>query len=98
LPVGRMETTVDRQNHSVDKDGVLTCEKCNHTRDFIGCGGPADREAVKKSRHHCFTFSSSAVASVEVRLGATALIRTPREPYSSARARVKFVTAPFAAL
>jgi hypothetical protein len=38
------------------------------------------------------------VASVEVKLGATALMRTPREPYSSAKARVKFVTAPFAAL
>jgi hypothetical protein len=38
------------------------------------------------------------VASLEVRLGATALIRTPREPYSSAKARVKFVTVPFAAL
>jgi hypothetical protein len=38
------------------------------------------------------------VASLEVRLGATALIRTPREPYSSAKARVKFVMAPFAAV
>src|ERR1700684_2602076 len=44
------------------------------------------------------TFSRSIVASVEVRLGATALIRTPREPYSRAKARVKFVTAPLAAL
>src|SRR5450432_3806193 len=43
-------------------------------------------------------FSRSAVASLEVRLGATALIRTPREPYSSAKARVKFVTPHFAAL
>jgi hypothetical protein len=43
-------------------------------------------------------FSRSAVASLEVRLGATALIRTPREPYSSAKARVKFVMAPFAAV
>jgi prolyl oligopeptidase len=38
-------------------------------------------------------------ASVGIhRVGATALIRTPREPYSRARARVKFVMAPFAAL
>jgi hypothetical protein len=36
--------------------------------------------------------------TVEVRLGGTALIRTPREPYSSARERVKLVMAPFAAL
>src|SRR6202522_487706 len=43
-------------------------------------------------------FSRSAVASLEVRLGATALIRTPRDPYSRATARVKFVMAPFAAL
>jgi hypothetical protein len=38
------------------------------------------------------------MASLEVRLGATALIRTPREPYPLAKARVKFVMAPFAAL
>jgi hypothetical protein len=38
------------------------------------------------------------VASVEVKLGATALTRTPREPYSSAKARVKFVTAPYGTL
>jgi hypothetical protein len=35
LPVGRMETTVDWQNHSIDEDGVLTGEKCNHTRDMV---------------------------------------------------------------
>jgi hypothetical protein len=34
LPVGRTEATINRQNDSVDKDGVLTCEKCNHTRDI----------------------------------------------------------------
>jgi hypothetical protein len=38
-------------------------------------------------------FSISTLASVGVRLGATALMRTPREPYSSARERVKFVMA-----
>jgi hypothetical protein len=28
--------------HSIDKKGVLTCEKRNHTGDSIWCGGPAD--------------------------------------------------------
>jgi hypothetical protein len=55
LPIGRMETTVNRQVHSIDEEGVLTCEKCNHTRDFLWCSAPADREAVTKSRHYCFT-------------------------------------------
>ncbi len=50
-----METTVDRQNHSVDKDSVLTCEKCDHFRDIIWCGGPADWEAFPKRRHYFFT-------------------------------------------
>jgi hypothetical protein len=48
----------------------------------------------RRSRKAAITdslFSRSIVASVEVRLGATALIRTPREPYSSARERVKLV-------
>ena len=49
LPVGRMETTVYRQVHTIDKEGVLTCEKRNDACDFIRCGGPADREAVTKS-------------------------------------------------
>src|ERR1035438_3610202 len=54
LPVGRMETTVDWQNHSIDEDGVLTGEKCNHTRDIVWCGGPTDWESVTKSGHYCF--------------------------------------------
>jgi hypothetical protein len=47
-----METTVDRKVDSIDKESVLTCEKRNHTRDFIWCGTPVEREAVTKSRHH----------------------------------------------
>src|ERR1700740_2810575 len=64
-----METTIDRKVHSVDKEGVLTCEKRNHTRDFIWCGTPADREAVTKSCHHCFTFLkfNSGVSGGETR-------------------------------
>jgi hypothetical protein len=50
----------------------------------------------RKAFMTAWLFSSSAVASLEVKLGATALMRTPRDPYSSARARVKFVTAPVA--
>jgi hypothetical protein len=41
-----MKPTIDRQNRSIDKDGVLTREKRNNARDFIGCGGSADREAI----------------------------------------------------
>src|SRR5215469_14346157 len=55
----------------------------------------------RRSRKAAITealFSRSTVASEDVRLGATALIRTPLEPYSSARERVKFAIAPFAAL
>src|ERR1700679_718466 len=51
-----METAVDRQYHSIDKNSVLTREKCNHARDIIWCGGPADRESVTKGCHYCFTF------------------------------------------
>jgi hypothetical protein len=50
-----MEATVDGQVHSVDKEGVLTCEKCNYTRDFLWCSGPTDGEAFTKSRHYRFT-------------------------------------------
>ncbi len=50
LAVGRMKAAVDRQNYSIDKDGVLAREKRNHARDFIGCGCSADREAIEKSR------------------------------------------------
>src|ERR1700677_2769764 len=56
LPVGRMETTVDWQNHSIDEDGVFTSEKCNHTRDIVWCGGPTDWESVTKSGRYCFIF------------------------------------------
>src|ERR1700722_16241064 len=42
LPVGRLETTVDRQDHSIDKNGVLTCEKRDHTRDLLWGGGSAN--------------------------------------------------------
>ena len=47
-----MQTTVDRQVHSIDEEGVLTCEKCNQARDFLWCGAPTDGEAVTKSRHY----------------------------------------------
>src|ERR1700684_3230221 len=56
LPVGRMETSVDRQDHSIDKDGVLTGEKGNYTRDIVRCGSPTDRESVTKSDRYCFIF------------------------------------------
>jgi hypothetical protein len=43
-------------------------------------------------------FCNSAVASVVVRLGATAFTRTPRAAYSRASDRVRFENAPLAAL
>jgi len=49
-----MKSTVDREVHSIE--GLFTCKKWDHTRHFIWCGGPADREAVTKSDHYGFTF------------------------------------------
>ena len=43
LPIGRTESTVDRQNRSIDKDSVFTRKECNHTRNFIWCCSSADR-------------------------------------------------------
>ena len=42
LPVGRPDTTVDRQNHSIDKSGVITREECDRAGDIVGNGDPAD--------------------------------------------------------
>ena len=56
LPVGGVKTPVDRQVHSVDKNGVLTREERNHTRDLIRRCAPANREAVTKSCHESLTF------------------------------------------
>ena len=53
---------------------------------------------LRKAAIRAWFFSSSLAASVEVELGAAALMLKPREPYSSAYARVKFETPPFAAL
>jgi hypothetical protein len=40
LPVRRMETTVDRQVDSIDKESVLTCEKLSPRRRCIKRGRP----------------------------------------------------------
>jgi hypothetical protein len=39
LSIGRADSTIDWQNHSIDKDGVLTREKRNHACNFIRFGG-----------------------------------------------------------
>jgi hypothetical protein len=57
LPVGRLETTVDRQDHSIDKNGVLTCEKRDHTRDLCG----------NASRDAKYTLSRSSLDLSELR-------------------------------
>jgi hypothetical protein len=54
LPVGRIDSTVDRKNRPVNKEGVLTCQECNHPRDIMRCGCPAEGKAFPKSRHYGF--------------------------------------------
>src|SRR5471030_3454927 len=56
LSIGRADSTIDRQNHSIDKDGVLTREKRNYACDFIRLGGSTDREARNKRCHDRFAF------------------------------------------
>jgi hypothetical protein len=51
-----MKSTVDLEVYSIDEEGVFTCEKRDHPRDFVWCGGPADREAVTKSCYQGLVF------------------------------------------
>ena len=41
--------TVDRQDHPINKECDLTCEKRNHTRDLLWFSGPADRRRSRKA-------------------------------------------------
>jgi hypothetical protein len=56
LPVGSMETAVDRQNHTVHEHRVVAGKKGDHTGNVFGCGRPADREAIAKGVHDCLAF------------------------------------------
>src|ERR1700677_2570415 len=56
LSIGRADYTVDRQNHSIDKDCVFTREKRNHACYFVRCSGSTDREAINKRCHDRFAF------------------------------------------
>src|ERR1700685_3411117 len=56
LSIGRADATVDRQNHSIDKDCVFTRQKRNHACYFIRCSGSTDRKAISKRCHYLFAF------------------------------------------
>src|ERR1700678_3722004 len=56
LSIRRADSTVDGQNHSIDKDCVFTREKRNHACYFIRCSGSTDRETISKRCHNRFAF------------------------------------------
>src|SRR6202789_3426870 len=56
MSIGRADSTVVRQRHSINKGDVLTREKRNYACDFIRCSGSTDRKAISKRCHYRFAF------------------------------------------
>ena len=63
-----------------------------------GCPGRPSAMRLTNGRRDASSVPTAAVASVWVNAGATLFSRTPREPQSSAKDWMKFMTAAFVAL